>query len=176
MSEKDTRLEIVRQYLLDVESNPGALIEASDAISYVRYNFDRAFESALAEADAERKVVRLGVSEDHGAETEILPIESDIVELKIGQMGSVIESKGRFLVWFHKSILAPILAEEARILRYSSSPDIRYYRRPSAFIERAGRSFQFKAWEIVWFPSAKDVPPRVEPAPEEGEPVPGTSE
>jgi hypothetical protein len=167
MSEKEVRLGILRQYLLDVDAHGATLLEAADAISYVRWNFQRAIELALAESDASRKVTRTQHSSSEVPDDQRVAIESPMEELRIGQMTHVIESSGRFALWFQQKIVSPIIAEEIRILPYSTTPAVWSIGSARGYVERSGATFRFKAWETVSFPGARNVPPRVEPSPDE---------
>ncbi len=167
MSEKEIRLEIVRRYLLDVDASGASLLETADAISYIRWNFQRAIEAALTESDAFRKVARTLHSGSEVSEDMRVTIESPMEELRIGQMTPTIESPGRFAAWFQQKIASPIIAEEIRILPHSTTPSVWSLGTARGYVERSGLTFRFKAWETVSFPGAKNVPPRIEPSPDE---------
>jgi hypothetical protein len=167
MSEKEIRLEIIRRYLLDVDAHGATLLEAADAISYVRWNFQRAVETAIAESDADRKIARTSHSNSEVTDESRVSIESPMEELRIGQMTPVIESPGRFAIWFQQKIISPVIAEEVRILQCSLTPAVWSIGAVRGYVERSGATFRFKAWETVAFPGAKNVPPRIEPSPDE---------
>lgn len=167
MTEKELRLEIVRRYLLDVEENASSILEAADAISYVRWNFQKALEAAVAERDATAKIIRTTHSPEEIEESERVVLESSVEELRIGMMTKVTESPARFAEWFQRRIVSPLFAEESRVLCFSDLPMIRSVGTVRGYVERSGSMFRFKSWETVSFPGAKNVPPRVEPSPDE---------
>lgn len=169
IEEKDRRLELVRQYMMDVELNPNGLLESNDAVSYVRYNFQEAVKAAMVEMDQRRRITRTlsahkVLMED---KLETVEISSPMVELHIGRMSNVIQTGAKFSFWFHRTLLSPIVNEEDRILRYSSSAKILNAGTIRSYVDRVAEIFRFKLWEDVHFPDAKAVPPRVEPVPDE---------
>jgi len=167
MNEREWRLELVRRYLLDVDTFGATILETSDAISYVRWNFQRAVERSLGDSDDARKIARIPKSAIEVPEESRVTIESPMEELRIGQMTHVTESSGRFAAWFQQKIISPIIAEETRVLAYSTAQVVWAIGTARGYVERSGVTFRFKAWETVSFPGAKNVPPRVEPSPDE---------
>lgn len=168
MNEKERRLDLVRQYMMDVESNPNGLLESNDAVNYIRYNFDEAVKGALVEMDSRRRLARTlsGIRVMRGAGMAIQEISSPMIELHIGKMSNVIQTEAKFSFWFHKTLLSPIISEEDRILRYSAHPIVISAGTIHSYVDRVAELFRFKLWESVNFPEAKDVPPRVEPTQE----------
>lgn len=165
--EKSRRLEIVRQYLLDVDANPSTLLDAGDALNYLRWNFQKAVSAALSEADAARGVVRSQRSILDVPEESLRYLESPPAELRVGAMGRALESPERFAEWFHRKLVSPLLAEEDRVLSFSSTRRVDSVGVPRGHCDRGGRSFTFKVWETASFPDARNVPPRLEPSPDE---------
>ncbi len=170
VSEVTTRLEIVRRYLLDVEEHSGGLIEAGDAISYVAWNFQQAVLASISNLDSERSVFRQHVQSSSVDQACVVTVESPVESLVIGRMSPVIESAGRFAIWFHQKLISPVAAEENRILLHSSTREILTVGCVRSHVSRAAESFRFKVWEAANFPGAKSVPPRVEPSPDEVSP------
>lgn len=168
--EKEKRLEIIRQYILDVEEHPASGIESHESLSYIRWNFHRALVAAISEHDLQRGVRRTQVSMDQLDASRL--IESPTVEVIVGQALRICGSKGPFTVWFHKYLLSPILAEEGRILKYSRTPRIGSCGTIRGAVERTGNAYLFKAWEHVTFPEAKDVPDEVEASLDETQTLP----
>jgi hypothetical protein len=166
------RLELVRQYLLDVFHNPNSILEASDAVNYVKFNFHEAVKAARAAEDIRRAVRRIGVGAKTLASLQTFNLESDMVELRIGRMWPVISSEQTFSLWFSKNLLSPVIAEESRILGHSLANIVHTGSGVGSYFDRTAEIFRFKIWEVVHFPDAKDVPPRVLQSPDETNPPP----
>lgn len=169
ITEKDQRLNLVRQYLMDVEGNPNGLLEANDAVNYVRYNFHEAVKASMVEMDMRRKISRTMSSHKImlDAKIDLVEIASPMIQLTVGKMANIVQTEAKFSFWFHKTLLSPIIAEEDRILRYSAHPIILGAGTIRSYVDRVAELFRFKLWESASFPEAKDVPPRVELSPDE---------
>lgn len=168
MDDREFRLESVRRYLLDVAAYSGGLIEASDAISYVQWNFQRALLASLEHHDRGRAIKRLAKTPAELPEgVEAVQVSGEMTELALHAVEKVAGTPESFALWFHRAFVAPLVAEENRVLRYSSSPTIWALRPARGFMDRFADHFRFQAWEQVYFPDAKSVPPRVEPCPSE---------
>ena len=165
MSDHDLRLDLIRQYMLDVEDNPASCLEVQGAVDYVRWNFQAVLEDALYGNDLIRRLRRdyADPSDSH----EFMEIRSPIADIKIGTIHKVCGTRGAFVLWFHRNILSPILSEENRILEHCESPLIVSSGDVRGYVDRNANSFRFSAWEVVRFPSARAVPDAREPSPEE---------
>lgn len=172
LNEKDRRLELVRQYMMDVEANPNGLLESNDAVNYVRYNFQEAVKAALVEMDQRRRISRtlsaLRIMREE--KMEVVEVASPMVELTVGKMANIIQTDAKFSFWFHRTLLSPIINEEDRILRYSPNQTVIGAGTIHSYVDRIAEMFRFKIWESVHFPEAKDVPLRIEPTPDEVNP------
>lgn len=166
------RLVILRQYLLDVRDYSGGLIETSDARNYVQWNFWRALIESFNKADKDRGVIaqiitKMDMKEKRLTNADLTPINSPMVEIRQHHIDRITKTQKEFDFWFYKKFVAPILSEESRILEYSSTKRVFRYGPPQAYFDRIAEIIRFKTWEVAHFPDAKDVPPRVEPTPEE---------
>jgi hypothetical protein len=161
------RLELVRQYLLDVFHNPASILEASDAVNYVKFNFHEAVKDARAAEDLRRGVSRVGVGAKALASLQTFDLESDMVELRLGRLWPIICGQKEFSGWFHRNLLSPVVSEEDRILGHSPANIVHTGSGVGSYFDRVAESFRFKIWEVVHFPEAKDVPPRILPCPDE---------
>jgi hypothetical protein len=166
------RLELVRQYLLDVFHNPASILEASDAVNYVKFNFHEAVRAARGAEDLRRGVTRVGVGAQALASLATFQLESEMTELRLQRMWPVISSQETFESWFHTNLLSPVVAEEDRILGHSPTNIVHTGSGVGSYFDRVAESFRFKIWEVVHFPEAKDVPPRVLPCQDEMKPPP----
>lgn len=164
------RLELVRQYLLDVFHNPNSLLDASDAVNYVKYNFQEAAKDARLADDERRGVKRVGIGPQVVAQLPSFNLESPMVEIRIEKMWPVISGAKSFESWFHTNILSAVVSEEDRLLGYSSSKIIHTGSGVRSYFDRSAGTFRFKIWEVVHFPDAKAVPPRILPTPDEVNP------
>ena len=169
-NEAGKRLELVRQYLLDVFHNPASILEASDAVNYVKFNFHEAVKAARAAADLRRGVRRIGIGAKALASLTTFQLESEMTELRLQRMWPVISSQETFESWFHTNLLSPVVSEEDRILGHSTGNIAHTGSGVGSYFDRVAESFRFKIWEVVHFPEAKDVPPRILPCPDETKP------
>jgi hypothetical protein len=169
-SEAGKRLELVRQYLVDVFHNPASILEASDAVNYVKFNFHEAVNLARSAEDLRRGVRRVGVGAKALASLDTFQLESDMVELKLARLWPIICGQQEFSGWFHRNLLSPVVSEEDRILGHSPVNIVHTGSGVGSYFDRVAESFRFKIWEVVHFPEAKDVPPRILPCPDEIQP------
>jgi hypothetical protein len=157
----------VRQYLLDVFHNPNSLLDASDAVNYVKYNFQEAARDARSAWDDRRGVKRIGIGGVALSQLPTFNLESDMVEVKIDKMWPLISSDQAFASWFHTNFISPVIAEEDRILGHSSTHLVHTGTGIHSYFDRMAGTFRFKVWEVVHFPDAKAVPLRFPPSPDE---------
>ena len=166
MSEIVKRLDILKQYLADIRDYAGGLIEATDAVNYVRWNFHRAVTVTFREADQERQIQRQFVAADNLPGEPTL-IESTVVTLPLHRVDAILASPTGLSLWYHKNLISPVLAEENRVLKYSTTKRIQAVAGVRSHFDRVAQDFRFKVWETVHFPDAEAVPPRVPPPPKE---------
>lgn len=168
MNELDIRILMMRQYLMDVETYIGADLALAGSICYLSWNFERYVRGYMDTSDASRKVQRVMKAQvEVGESNELSSIDSPMVELHIGRMGKVIHDPKNFQRWIFQKLIGPIIAEENRYLDHSSERVVWTTGGIRGHVSRGPSSFRFKAWEPVLFPTAKDVPPRIEPVPAE---------
>jgi len=82
-------------------------------------------------------------------------------------MAKLLASFSQFTIWLTRELISPVIAEERRILEHSTSPVVIVGGDVRSHLDRSGDAFRLKVWEVAHFPFAKEVPPRVEPVPEE---------
>lgn len=165
----DIRREIVRAYLADIDANSAVLLEAQDALSYLRWNLQQLTDAALRAQDTERKIVR--VHKDRRTIEEggtLIHLESPMVDIVLGRMGKVIESGKSFDQWFHRALLAPVLAEEIRLLTAAGIARVDTLGMRT-YCDRVAERVRFKVWEDIVLPGVDlaTIPPRFEPSPDE---------
>lgn len=162
MNPTQRRIEIIRQYLTDVEYTPDTILESTGAMGYLAWNFSRAVESAIAEHDIRRKIERTTVGA--GADDDTHMIESPMVEFRIGMMAKLLSTEKGLPTWFHEEVMSPVVAEEDRILAFSSDRRI-WTLGIRGHVDRSGNVIRFKAWEAVRFPGVTAKIPDRFPAP-----------
>lgn len=167
MNEKETRLLLLRQYFLDIERNSASLLEASDAISYVRWNLQCYLEAAFLDFDKSRGIERVQTAQDcYQRCPERFDLSSEMSELKIGTLETLLSTPALLAEHLHRELIAPVVAEEDRILGYCSKKIVWVLGKPRVYIERSADVFRMKSWETVGFPFAGKVPPRIVEAPQ----------
>ena len=168
-NEKDLRLGLLRQYFLDVVDSDGSQNEFVESATYIRFNFDKAVKAAHAEWTESEKITRKMCFLKSLGDSDLKPFEicAPMVEIMSSKIHSILKTPESFALWFHKNLIGPIHAEEKRILGHSTSSVINVFGPIKAYFDQVAEMFRFKVWEIVLFPDAKDVPPRVAPTPDE---------
>lgn len=167
MEQHERRLEVIRQFLLDLELHSGTLLESKESLSYLRWNLDAYLKERFERLDRDRKVRRIAKSQKEFWGHELPSVDSPSQSLTIGHMGKHISEPEALERWIFLKLLSPILAEENRYLDRSEPREIWTVGGICGTASLSSNRIIFKAWEAVLFPNAKDVPPRFEPSPDE---------
>lgn len=173
MTERDERVDLVRRYLLDASENAFSFLDLGDALPYLMWNFRRAVLESLRYEDSVRGVERVQTTLAlDGAGFGPHRIETPVVAIRLDAAEKIARDKERFREYFRRTFVAPLVAEEDRVLLYSDERTVYLPFEVRTHADRFADAFRFKVWEIATFPGAQDVPPARIPAPEEEVPAP----
>ncbi len=170
MEKIDRRLEVLRQYLIDIELYPGSVLETAEAFHYFRWNFLMYMKEIFDQHDQVRHITRIMKDQREFGEYKLSELASKSVNLTVGHMGKIIRDPAEFSRWLFLNFVSPIVAEENRYFDHSDQKVVWTVGGVYATVSRSSNQLVLKVSEAVLFPTAKDVPPAHEPSPDEVNP------